>query len=709
MRAFVFMPNQYTQAGNAYDQSFQQIYLPSEAVEVFNLTVDDDKLNKMLIKDLQSNVDYWDKSPFKLRDVDVENVKYFLGDQLGNDVLGRVNTDKDKYIDNRLFSSMRAILSYATGQLATPEVTPSRSDQEYLNMARNIQQALYQHSADEHVDQKVRAAVLNLLLRKRGYLKLRYDPDAGLYGDVVTEVCNPEDIIIDRYAGFMDNPRIIYHRLRCTVDELCYKFPKKADAIRQAFSIKRGTYGQMSQMVTYFEAWFTYLDNKGKKKEGLAWFIEESSIILDKQPNPNWIYTGDDQKDKVTNVTFTPPKPFVGFNYINLGKSFIDETSLFEQAKPQQDILNERGRQFNKNIALMNGRWVMSKKAVSDQDATKFINRGAKSVLLVNGEDVGKAAQVMTPNAMPPQVYESIQDTRNEIDGIAGTPSIFKGANPSSQDTLGRDQLLKQQAGMLQDDLVKAVQVGMEDYYQKKLQMWRVFYTDDYWFQVKGGDGKYDFIMLNGDSLDSNVKIGVQVDSTLPLDKANIRFTAMELMKAGKIDQLTLMEDLGLPNPEIRTERWLRSNLDPIGYMDSIETQMENSDADVDIKMLMDGKIPEERDDYNAEYINYFNHFISKNKFQQLTPQQQQAITQFLAIIQLKANRSANLQESMLNDAGILDQPVNPPMPKRDVRITVPGAPLSPQATAQATGTPPPPAGSQPSQQAQPPTAPGQP
>src|SRR4029077_6496791 len=112
--------------------------------------------------------------------------------------------------------------------------------------------------------------------------------------------------------------------------------------------------------------------------------------------------------------------------------------------------------------------------------------------------------------------------------------------NPQNQDTLGRDQMLKTQAGMLQDDLVRCVQISMEMYYNKLLQMMRVYYTDDYWFQVKGGDGKFDFIMLNGDTIDSNVKIGVQVDSTLPLDKASIRATALELAKMQRIDQLTL-------------------------------------------------------------------------------------------------------------------------------------------------------------------------
>lgn len=654
---------------NAYEPLFSETYLPDEQYEAFNLAIPDDQLQKMLINSLNSNISYWNQKPWNLEKTDKENTNFLLGMQ--HDVAQFMQTNENSdYDDNRLIASVRAILSYATGSLAKPEITPSRSDDEYIKMARSIQNALYQHSADEKVDQKTRAAVMNLLVRKRGYMKLRYDPYAGVYGDIVTEVCNPEDIIIDRFAGFMANPNVIYHRIRCTVDELIAKFPKKANEIRIAYSIKAGRFSQMARYITYFEAWFTYMDNKNVPREGVCWFLPEHNLILDKMPNPNWVYSGDDRKDKEENVTIRAPKPFVWFNYINMGHSFIDETCLFEQARPQQELLNNRLKQFNKNVDFMNGRWIYSKKALGDEDASRFVNKGSRTLLGVNAEDVGKAVQVLTPGAMPSQVYESIIDSRNEIDGLMGTPSVFKGSQPSSQDTLGRDLMVKQQAGMLQDDLVRAVNIGMEQYYQIKLQMMRVYYTDDYWFQVKGGDGKFDFVMLNGDMIDSNVKIGVQVDSTLPLDKASIRQTAMELWQAGEaIDYEQFMKDLGLPDPEIRAERYLRSKIDPIGYLNSVTEGIDNNDAEVDIMLLTAGNTPQERDNYDEDYLNYFNHYITLNKFRLLPPDVQGRITTFLQEVQQRAERSAQLNEAMLDEAGITTAPINPPMPARNIRI----------------------------------------
>lgn len=676
--------NPYNQESTAYDNAFTELYTDDEAYDALSLDIDDDRLDKMLITSLETDRDYWNKKPWQLQKTDIENTAFLLGEQLNErDFL----KNDSKYVDNRLFSSVRAILSYATGQLAKPDITPSKGDDVYLKGARDIGSSLYQHSADERVEHKVRAAVLNLISRKRGFLKLRWDPNLGLNGDITTEVCNPEDVIISRTAGYLENPDKIYHRIRCSVEDLVAKFPDKQADIYTAFSIQRGVYTQVSRMVTYFECWFTYMEN-GVPKEGVCWFVPEKHLILDKMQNPNWVYMKDRKKEKEANVVSVPPKPFVSFNYINTGHSYIDETCLVEQARPMQEMLNKRGRQIWENADYVNGRWVADKNAFSQEDAHKLVNKGAKTVAMADLSKVANPLQNIASSALPNYVENTLYDARNEIDGIMGTPSVFKGSQPDKQDTLGRDLMVKQQAGALQDDLVRSISTAMEEYYKIKLQMMRVYYTDDYWFQVKGGDGKFQFLLINGENLDTNVRVGVQVDSTLPLDKAMIRQTAMELWNAGQaIDYRTFMEDLGLPNPEVRTERYLRSKIDPIGYLESVEDTQMNAEAESDIMLLEANKTPEERDDYDANYFNYFNRFMTGNRFQKMKPEAQQRITMFLAAVQHIASNTANLQEGMLDDAGITTAPLNPPAPQKKVTIT---GSLTPEQSAQEAGIQPP-------------------
>lgn len=643
----------FTQDSNAYEESFTELFPASTDFEPLNIDLDDKVLDKMLITSLEADRDHWNKKPWKLEETDTQNVAFLLGDQIND---REYLKNDSKYVDNRLFSSVRAILSYATGQLAKPDIVPSRGDEVYLKGARDIGAALYQHSADEKAEHKVRAAVLNLISRKRGYLKLRWNPALGLNGDVVTEVCNPEDIIVSRTAGYLQNPDKIYHRVRCSIEELCARFPDKREEIYEAFSIRRGVYTQTSRMIYYFECWFTYIEDD-EPKEGVCWFVPEKHLILDKMKNPNWVYYKSRKKEKEANLTSIPPKPFITFNYINLGHSYIDETCLVEQARPMQEMLNKRGRQIWENADYVNGRWVASKKSFSQEDAHKLINKGAKTVALVDGDDVNKALANVASAPLPSYVESTLYDARNEIDQMMGTPSVFKGAQPDRKDTLGRDLMVKQQAGALQDDLVRCISLAMEEYYKIKLQMMRVYYTDDYWFQCKGGDGKYEFILLNGNQLDTNVKVSVQVDSTLPLDKAQIRATAMELWSAGNaIDYRTLMEDLGLPNPDIRTERYMKQQTDPVKYLRSIEMSSIDTDAESDIMLIMAGKTPEERDDYSEDYVNYFNKFMTTNRFAKLEeekPEKAQELVAFLAVIQDKMMRTVELQET-LNDAGML-------------------------------------------------------
>lgn len=659
---------------NVFTSQLSNFYTPDELYHELDASVPDDKLYKMVVASLDEDIAYWNRAPFNLQEADNTNINFWLGEQWEKTPFTR---PEDHEIDNRLFSGVRAILSYATARMATPEIVPSSSDTWVQSQARNLQMALYQHSMNEGADKKFRAAVLNLLTRKRAFLKLRFDPFAGMHGDIITEVCDPSDIVVDRFARFRTNPNKIYHRIRCTLDELCTRFPDKQNDIYRIFNIKKGVYTQLSRYVTYYECWFTYIDPETKQpREGLCSFLHEpGALILDKGVNPNWVYTGDESKDKFTNVMFAPPKPFVTFNYLSLGLSFIDETSLFDQARPLQVLLNKRERQWHSNIDYANGRWVAASEAMSEETATKMVNKGSKTIGLIKTKDVGgsvtNAFANVSAQSLPQEVYESIIDLRNEIDEMLGKPGFGNYVGPQKQTSATRDIMSKQQSGMMQDDLVRAVQDAAETYYQIKLQLMRVYYTEDYSFQAKGGDGKFNFISITGESIDPNVKVGVQIDSTLPLDKSMIRTISQELLTANKIDYLTAMEDMGLPNPEIRTERYFKSTLQPFVYLQSVEKGMDNNEAEMDIQTIISNKQPRERDNYDQNYLAYYGLFITTNRFAKLQredPEAARRVISFLSLVRDVAERTANLSQNMLDAAGMQDSPPFYP-PKVSVRL----------------------------------------
>lgn len=644
-----------------------------EPIDFFNLDMDDDQLVKMVVRSLDSNIGHWEQKPFFLSQTDRENINFLIGDQVN---INKLPPNSTRYVDNRLHTSVRAILAYATGQLAKPELLPSKTDDKYKRLARDMQNFLYQHATDHNVNLEMRLALKNLVTRKRGVLKLRYDEDYGPFGDICTENIDPSDIVIDRYAGFRDNPGIIYHRQYCTVEELIEKFPEKEKEIFEAFNFKRGTYSQMSRMVTYWECWFTYWDKGGEEREGLCWFLPKTKCILGKMRNPNWLYKGSDKNQKIVNICYEPPKPFVFLNYLNSGRSFIDETCLLDQAIPLQDILNKRGRQIMENADYANGRTLIDKNAMEQGDAQKFINKHPRTIGLIdttrNNNDIRNAVVQLPVPSLPSYVIEDKFDARNEIDTMMGTPLQFRGepSQPSGKNpTLGQDLLIKNQAAALQDDLVRVVDQGFRDYYKLLLQMCTVYLDDDYWVMTKGQDGEYNMIQLHEENLDTNVRITVQTDSTLPLDKQAQRATAIQLAQMNKLDILSLFEMLGLSNPDKLAQRYIRSQLDPYTYMESIEQSMFSAEAEADIALVTLGKEPEDRDNYSERYFEHWNVFLVSNRFKRLDRAVQKRLTDFLHKIADKAAMTSALRDSMVMPSGILDRPPLPPMPKRDVRI----------------------------------------
>lgn len=644
-----------------YDSESNPLSTTNEPYDVFDLSLDDNQLYSMVVKELDADVSYWNQNPWSLQETDEDNIQYWLGNQIDESLLLPHNIP---YVDNRLLTGTRTIIAYVAAQLAKPNIVPSKGDDQSKRVARNMQMAVYQHAENNKINAKFRLALKNLIVRKRGILKLRFDPSVGPYGDIVTENIDPSDMVVDRFAQFGQDPNRIYQRLRCTTEELIARFPDKKDEIFNALSIKRGVQSQLAKMVTYYECWFSYWED-GLKKQGVTWFIPDTECVLGKMENPNWIAKGTLKTQKIVNLTNEPIKPYVWFNYssLNSGRSYIDETSLFEQAKRQQDIVNKRGRQITENADYANPRVLVNGALMEESDAIKFVNKHPKTIGLLNkmtaDGNINNAVQVIPATMLPSYVVETLYDARNEIDKMFGLNNVFSGEQPkNTSQTLGQDLLLRQQASSLQDDLLKVVNESMETYYTYLLQMMKVYCSDDYWILTKGKDGEYTSILFNSENIDTNVKVTIEADSTLPLDKVSQRQTALELAKLpNRIDDVSLYEMLGLPEPDKLADRVQKFKLDPLNYMKSIEQRMYNAEADADITLVIANKIPEERDNYSAEYLNHCTWFMTTNKFQKLSMDEQGRVQAFVQDVANKAATSQALQDSMLDPSGMLDTP----------------------------------------------------
>ena len=646
----------------------------SEPYEMFDLKLKDDQLVRMVGDTMQESQDHWNKYPYEFNKADEQNIKYWLGDQMGTNGYQIPSGQTIRNMGNRLGTSTRAVLAYVNARVANPEVMPSTGRKEAQLFAKDVADAMHQHSIDNDLEEKAGKATQSLVLQKRGYLKQRFDPLVGPYGDIVIDYVPPEDIVIDKDAAWNNDPSRIWHKQEATVEELCLKFPDKKDAIKTALGIERGTYRQMSRRETYYEVWFTYYDNNARR-EGLCWYLPTGKLILGKMQNPNYIYTGDDAKDRMINFLPYPPKPFVVFSYMNSGKALLDETSLFEQAKSLQDLYNTRRKQIFTNNDNMGGRHIVDLGAMNEEDVVKFFKRLDKGVLGIkpgDGKTVDNVYAHVPHNPLPPQSYDEAIDLRNEIDTSMGTPNIFRG-DQSKNNTLGQDERIIEQAGALQDDLARAIDKAMQRHYRLLFQMFKAYYTEDHWFTIKGETGAYDYVVLSSDTMDTNAKVSVESGSTLPANKREVRDIAVEAAGANKIDDLSFWEAVvygKLPDPETIVERLQKQLNDPASFMADVAKEVASRDAMVDISLLIADKAPPERDEYNADYLNSFNTFVMGNRFIQLPPEAQERIKIHIASAGSMAARTVNLGDTQQEPGGmeqqLMDQEMaGQPMPEQ--------------------------------------------
>lgn len=614
---------------------------------VFDLALDDSRLIQMIDRSLQESIDFWNQPPWNLKDADERNLDYWRGEQMAEPYVGASGKVVPN-MGNRMQTSSRAVLAYVNARVAQPEVAPSTNSEEAKQFAKDLGSAMYQHSVDNDLEQKVGKATFSLIIQKRGYLKYRFDPLLGPQGDIAIDYVPPEDIVISEDTPWNQEPRRIWQKQRGSVEELVMKFPDKKNAILKALGMQRGVYSQMSKPALWWECWFTYYEDN-MRQEGLCWYLPDGKVVLGKMKNPNYIYTGDSVKDRIINYTPFPPKPYVSFSYMNSGKKAIDETSLFEQIKPLQDLYNKRKKQLFEDNDRQTGRTIVDGNALSDEDAKKFFKRGANTILTIkpsDGQSVSNSVFHVPHNASPPQATEEAYDLRNEIDTGMGTPNIFRGEQ-SKNNTLGQDERIIEQAGALQDDLAKAVDRSTQAGYRLLFQLMKVYYDEDHWFTIKGDTGTYDFVVMRADRMDTNCKISVEAGSTLPANKKEIRSVAVEAAGAGKIDDLSFWEAIvygKLPDPETIVERTQKQLNDPASFLHDVETQAFNREAATDIAVIIAGQEPPERDEYGQAYLEYFNNFIMSNKFIQIDETIQEALKIHLAAAGATAARTANLQ-----------------------------------------------------------------
>ena len=501
----------------------------------------------------------WKKFYQQVKDKQEEGERYWLG-QHYNKV--QYEENKRPIQDNVIFEALETFLPAVTKSNPSPVVSADATD-EGQAIAKDVQKMLVYQADRLRFKLKIKKTVRFWAIYLSGIAKFGWsqqDNDIDMY------VVRPQKMILDP-DGTIDEDmtytgQFIGEYKRDTAEDLMFRFPKSKKAILDLVKEDTGT------QIQYTEWWtnkycFWRLDNK----------------ILGKIKNPHWNYDIPAQPPvlneagkivipamppvKGNNHFLHPEMPYVFLSVFNLGKHPIDETSLLLQNLSNQDLINKRNRQIDKNIDGVNGGWVISGEASgltkeqSAQAITAF--RKGKGVWIPSGNP-DAAVKRMMGNDLPAGVYEDRNNLRERLHDIFGISGSTARASKQQRLANGQQTMINQDISRY-SGIIEYIEQFSDKCYNWMTQLMYVYYDENHSGSVIGAERATEWVEIKNSDLRKKLTVGVKEGSLIPKDEATLAAQAESMMQYNAIDPITLFDRLGFPNPkETAKKKWIWDN-----------------------------------------------------------------------------------------------------------------------------------------------------
>jgi hypothetical protein len=485
----------------------------------------------------------WDKKS-------TENEEYWLGNQFDRSTVEKTRAT----VDNVIFEALETYLPQVTRRNPDPMITLSEMEQqtpENQQFASHLQKKLGEVSDELKLRLKLKKVARHWAIYLLGVAKLSWDVGRDIPTAKITRlrklILDPDALVDeDGYTGeFIGEHRTMQAGILIKTLEAS---DGEADGIK---AVKDLVGEDLGTNIRFIEWW---------TNEYVCWTMNSS--VLWKKKNPHWNYelppaepqldaTGQPMQvpepTKPVNHFKTPQKPYLFLTVFNIGKQPLDDTSLIGQNLYNQDRINKRSKQIDRNADSMNGGMVVSLERsglTKDQASgvTEALRKGG-TIAIPTGA-VGDAVQRMSAPGLPADIYNDLQDTRNRTKDIFGTRG--SSAAGLESDTTVRGKLMNRQ---LDTDRIGG---GFSEYLEQM--------ADDifnWWVQLL-------YVYDNDYSqqpVKPEIKVSVKEGSLLPKDSTTIANQAIELANSGKMSIIDLYKRLDYPNPlEIAANVWLEKN-----------------------------------------------------------------------------------------------------------------------------------------------------
>lgn len=454
-------------------------------------------------------------------------------------------------VDNKIFEAIETFIPIATRANPDPMV---KADPGELGqrLARDIKNALVTEADRQKLRKILKGMLRDWIICRLGILKVGYDVHTN---QIVTEKINPKRWMGDP-DGHWDESGLFTgewqaEKKKATAHHLEEMFPKKSKFLNDKGGSKKGT------KIEYIEWWYRNRDV----------FYTLDGEVLGKYKNPHWNYDieeADPETDEMgveiapaqdfvegKNHWKQPHAPYIGLEIFSTGIQPHDETSLVLQNIGIQDRINKTARQIDRNVEGMNNGMVVNNSFTAEQasQAAAALRRG--TAIRAPTEDVSKAVMRFPPEGLPNDVFQSLQDMRQELRNIFGTSGSTPEGVDSQQTVRGKILVNQLDSSRIGGGVTEYLEQIADTVYNSWVQMMFVHFTEPHLIVAAGQtEGSELISIINTDlALLKTLDVTVKEGSLIPKDPLTQRNEAIDLWSAGAIDPITFYKRLDYSDP----------------------------------------------------------------------------------------------------------------------------------------------------------------
>lgn len=498
-------------------------------------------------------------------------VSYYVGNQTDRALIPAFNS---RTVRNRIFEGTETIVPIVTSSAHQFVAIPGLENEASLRRSQKVQSVLSRKYEELDTQGKLEEAVRDIILKRFGVIEWFWDVEID---DVGIRVVDPKLMLIPPLRLLPKDLPYLIRIHEFTREEIEDQFPDLSDDDIEKLTLGRtvatqfagrsgrnglGNLGTITSdaapqegLPEVFQVFETWTDDY------VAW--KNGNEILRREPNPYWDFEGEPGQGaqggeapgelEFFNFLDRPTKPFVFMTPFRTGELPVALTSLCEIAIPIQDDINVQKRQIVNNLVRMgNARILADKGALEDEMLEQITNEPGLQIV---GDGVASENRIRfepgTP--LPASHFANLEDSLKAFDDIFGTQPAIRGGSQSQ--TLGGQQLNRQQNLTRIDLITRSVNRGVSELANGIVQLMRLFYTDKKVVRLLGTDGAVEFINFSRADIESNTIINVTSGPTPPESPVQRAQKAIQMWQLGATDPISFYQDMGVPNPEERAKK----------------------------------------------------------------------------------------------------------------------------------------------------------